>query len=60
MTRPLRIEYAGAGYHVTSRGNARQDIVADDGDRGQFFTLLAHGGDRFGWRCQLNWGMSMD
>lgn len=51
MARPLRIEYAGAVYHVTSRGNARQDIVADDGDRKQFFTLLAHVVDRFGWRC---------
>jgi putative transposase len=33
MARPLRIEYPGAGYHVTSRGIARQDIVADDRDR---------------------------
>ncbi len=26
MARPLRIEFSGALYHVTSRGNARQDI----------------------------------
>ena len=35
MARPLRIEFPGAVYHVTSRGNARQDIVADDRDRTQ-------------------------
>jgi REP element-mobilizing transposase RayT len=51
MARPLRIEYPGAVYHVTSRGNARQDIVADDRDRAQFVTLLAHVIDRFGWLC---------
>ena len=26
MARPLRVEYPGAVYHITSRGNARQDI----------------------------------
>jgi REP element-mobilizing transposase RayT len=51
MARPLRIEYPGAVYHVTSRGNARQDIVADDRDRTQFFALLAHVIDRYGWLC---------
>src|SRR3989344_9632336 len=33
MARPLRIEYAGAVYHVTARGNARESIYKDDGDR---------------------------
>jgi putative transposase len=33
LARPLRIEFPGAIYHVTSRGIARQDIVADDRDR---------------------------
>lgn len=51
MARPLRIEYAGAVYHVTSRGNARQDVVADDRDRATFLALLAHVVDRFAWRC---------
>ncbi|MCS6318519.1 MAG: transposase, partial [Nitrospira sp.] len=50
MARPLRIEVPGAVYHVTSRGNARQDIVADDGDRAQWLTVLAHVVDRYGWR----------
>jgi REP element-mobilizing transposase RayT len=51
MARPLRLEYPGAVYHVTSRGNARQDIVVDDRDRTLFLEKLAHVIDRFGWRC---------
>lgn len=51
MARPLRLEYSGAVYHVTSRGNARQDIVADDRDRTDFLSLLAHVIDRYGWLC---------
>ncbi|MDF0645580.1 MAG: transposase [Nitrospira sp.] len=51
MARPLRIEFPGAVYHVTSRGNARQDIVADDRDRATFLTLVAHVIDRYSWRC---------
>ncbi len=33
MTKPLKIEYAGALYHVTSRGDRRESIYHDDGDR---------------------------
>ncbi|NOU10517.1 MAG: addiction module toxin RelE [Nitrospira sp.] len=51
MARPLRLEFSGAVYHVTSRGNARQNIVVDDRDRLQFLTLLAHVVDRYGWLC---------
>lgn len=51
MARPLRLEYPGAVYHVTSRGNARQNIVADDRDRTLFLDRLAQVIDRFGWRC---------
>jgi len=51
MARPLRLEFPGAVYHVTSRGNARQDIVRDDRDRAQYLTLLAHVIERYGWRC---------
>lgn len=36
MARPLWIEFAGALYHVTARGNARQDIYVYDADRRQF------------------------
>lgn len=41
MARPLRIEFAGAVYHVTSRGNASEDIYRDGNDRRQFLALLA-------------------
>jgi REP element-mobilizing transposase RayT len=40
MTRPLRIQYPGAWYHVTCRGNERRDIFADDSDRCQFLDIL--------------------
>ena len=36
MPRKLRIECAGAMYHVMSRGNRRQDIFLDDIDRHDF------------------------
>jgi len=32
MARPLRIQYHGAFYHVTSRGNERKQIYSDEGD----------------------------
>ena len=51
MSRPLRIEFPGAFYHVTSRGNARQKIHSDDRDRAQFLVTLAGGVDRYAWRC---------
>ena len=51
MARPLRIEYEGAVYHVTSRGNAKSDIYLDDADRELFFGVLEYVVDRFGWKC---------
>ena len=51
MARPLRIEYAGAVYHVTSRGNARQAIYLDDKDRLRFLEILQQVVDRFNWLC---------
>jgi len=51
MARPLRIEFEGAVYHVTARGNARSDIFLSDGDRDMFLAVLAHVVDRFGWVC---------
>ena len=47
MARPLRIEYPGALYHVTARGNARQDIFLDDEDRRRFLGVLGHVVARF-------------
>jgi len=40
MTRPLRIEFKGAVYHITSRGNARQAIFLDEKDFFVFLNLL--------------------
>jgi len=51
MARPLRIEFKGAVYHVTARGNARDDIYLSDADRDMFLDTLAHVVDRFGWIC---------
>ncbi len=51
MARPLRVEYEGAFYHVTSRGNARQDIFLVDSDRTLFLQTLGDTLRRFGWVC---------
>jgi len=40
MARPLRIEFPGALYHITSRGNARQTIFLDEEDFTDFLTIL--------------------
>ena len=40
MPRPLRIQYAGARYHVMSRGDRREVIFCDDADRVQFLSTL--------------------
>jgi len=49
MSRPLRIEYPGSLHHVTSRGNARQNIFLDDRDREFFLFLLGMAVQRFSW-----------
>jgi putative transposase len=41
MARPLRIQYPGAVYHVTCRGNERRDIFLGDDDRTIFLRFLA-------------------
>jgi len=51
MARPLRIEYPGALYHVTSRGNRRAQVFTDDEDRGKFLKILADVNRRFETRC---------
>lgn len=42
MARPLRLEYPGALYHDTARGNARQDLFRDDEDRRRFLGVMEH------------------
>lgn len=51
MARPLRIEYPGALYHVTSRGNARAPIFLDDDDRIHFLRRLQEVVERYHWLC---------
>lgn len=57
MARPLRIEYAGALYHVTSRGDRREDIYLDDPDRREWLAIIGQTCDRFNWvvhaYCQM-------
>jgi REP element-mobilizing transposase RayT len=51
MARPLRLEYPGAVYHLTSRGNAREAVYLDDEDREGFLEVLGEAVARYGWRC---------
>ena len=51
MVRPLRIEYPGAVYHVTSRGNERKSIFKDDHDREIFLNTLDRVNKRYNWIC---------
>jgi REP element-mobilizing transposase RayT len=51
MARPLRIQYPGALYHVTSRGNARHPIFRNDLDRKTFLEVLATVTEDSRWLC---------
>ncbi len=51
MARPLRLELAGALYHVTSRGDGREDIFLSDEDRIAWLETLAEVCKRFNWVC---------
>ena len=48
MARPIRVEYDGAVYHVTARGNDRCEIFRDDRDRHRYIDALEEGCGRFG------------
>lgn len=58
MARPLRLQFAGALYHVTSRGNGRADIYFSEADRLAWLGVLAQTCARFNWRvhawCQMS------
>jgi REP element-mobilizing transposase RayT len=53
MARPLRLEFAGALYHVTARGNERRSIFPGnvDEDRAAFLDVLGSACGRFNWIC---------
>lgn len=58
MSRPLRLEIAGGLYHVTSRGDRREDIYHDNTDRETWLAILAQTCKRHNWQihawCQMS------
>jgi len=51
MARPRRLEFPGAIYHLTGRGNARQKVFFTDADRELFLSTLAGVVSRYHWIC---------
>ncbi len=51
MARPLRVEFPGAVYYLTTRGHQQQSIFVDDEDRQAFLTLLDEVVERYYWVC---------
>jgi len=49
MARPLRLEFAGALYHVTARGDRREPIHEDDADRSAFLDIFGTVVEDFNW-----------
>jgi putative transposase len=49
MARKLRLEFAGACYHVTNRGNYRRDLFTAGGSALSFYRCLDQACTRFGW-----------
>ena len=49
MVRSLRISYSGALYHITSRGNAQENIYLSDSDREVFLSVLSEVYNKFNW-----------
>lgn len=53
MPRHIRVEFSGAIYHVTIRGNAGQEIFGDDRDRERFLLRLGQSIETYGIRLYL-------
>ena len=49
MSRPLRLEFAGALYHITSRGNGRKIIYFQDDDFELFLQILGDVCEHYNW-----------
>ncbi|MGR9108113.1 MAG: transposase, partial [Gammaproteobacteria bacterium] len=60
MSRPLRIEFEGALYHVTSRGDRGEPIYDDDRDRETFLSVLANVIEHRAWLCHAYCLMTND
>jgi putative transposase len=58
MARPLRIQCGNTVYHVTARGNAKQEVFLDDDDRRSFLLNLSRTAVRLKWEilayCLMN------
>lgn len=50
MSRPLRLEFEGAMWHVTARGSEKKDIYRDDADRERIPELPGQAVSRYKWR----------
>jgi REP element-mobilizing transposase RayT len=50
LPRKMRVEYAGAIYHVMRRGDRREDIFLDDVDRQDFLKTLAEACPKTGFQ----------
>lgn len=51
MARPLRLEFEGALYHVTSRGNRREAIYETPDDRDSYLEILGEVCEKYNWLC---------
>jgi len=51
MSRPIRIQYPGALYHIMSRGNERKDIFKDKKDYQNFIEIFSDVIDQYNWQC---------
>jgi putative transposase len=51
MSRPLRFEFPGGLFHVTSRGDRREPIYLGDADRLAWMDVLVQVCQRYNWVC---------
>ena len=51
MARPIRLEFPGARYHITARGDRRDDIYENDADRKSFLSLFEDVCTDHNWLC---------
>ena len=47
MTRPLRVEYAGAFYHVLNRGNGGEKVLRQDRDKEKFLQYVGEAAGQY-------------
>jgi len=53
MGRAPRIEYEGAVYHVTNRGDGQELIYREEADRNAFLGIMSEVASQFGWRIYV-------